>query len=200
MLESNPSSTALLVIDVQRQFTEPDGVFPVAGMDEIVDKTVAFAALARAKGAPVIWVQQSMRPQVGLGRATQRYGRSDAHQGPGIELDPRLNPLPEDILLVKWRQSAFYMTDLDLMLRRLGVDRVLIAGITTNVCVIATAKDASERDYETIVLHDLTAALPITQGPEGGLTAEQVQKAGLAFIQYAYGDVRNTGEIDWDQR
>ena len=96
-----------------------------------------------------MWVEQSSRPPVPLGRATLRFGRTDAHQGPGIDLDPRLVPVSEDLRIVKQRQSAFFATDLDLCLRRLGVDRVLMCGITTNVCVLATTKDASERDYET---------------------------------------------------
>ena len=198
MSRPGQSSTALLVIDMQRQFTEPDGTFPVAGVDKIVDDMIAFVDLARSHGSRVFWVQQSARAQVGLGRATMRYGRADAHQGSGIELDPRFQPTPEDIRLPKWRQSAFFMTDLDLCLRRLGIERVLICGITTNVCVTAAAKDASERDYETIVLGDLTASLPISRGASQIMSAEEVQTASLAFIQYSYGEVLDRSDVKWE--
>jgi nicotinamidase-related amidase len=197
MTKAGQAPTALLVIDMQRQFTEPDGVFPVEGVDRIVADMLSFVDVARSHGAPVIWVEQSARPQVGLGRATLRYGRTDAHQGSGTQLDPRFVPQPEDIRMPKWRQSAFFMTDLDLCLRRLGIERVLICGITTNVCVTAAAKDASERDYETIVLGDLTASLPINEGGSQLMSAEQVQAAALAFIQYSYGDVCNFSEVTW---
>lgn len=191
------SRTAVLVIDMQRQFTEPTGVFPVPQVEPVLQAIVDFVDEARSAGATVVWVEQSVRPQVGLGRASLRYGRPDAHQGPGIELDPRLVVQPEDLRLTKWRQSAFFATDLDMSLRRLGVTRVMICGITTNVCVLATTKDASERDYETLVLGDLTASLPISDGASVVLNADEVQRAALAFIQYSYGDVVNAGDIVW---
>lgn len=190
--------TAVILVDLQRQFTEPDGMFAVHGMDTVLARTVPFVTAARAAGAAIVWIRQKARPEVGLGRASLRYGRPDAHVGPGTDLDPRLVPAPGDIVVDKYRQSAFFMTDLDLILRRLDVRRVLIAGITTNVCVLATTKDASERDYETIVLRDLTAALPIPDTTVDGLSAAEVQRASLAFIQWAYGDVLTSDQIGWD--
>jgi nicotinamidase-related amidase len=189
--------TALLVIDLQRQFTEPTGMFPMPDIDPLLGRIAGFVDVARDHGATVVWIEQSMRPEVGLGRATLRYGREDAHQGPGTELDPRLVPADGDLRITKWRQSAFFATDLDLCLRRLGVERVLVVGITTNVCVLATTKDASERDYETVVVGDLTGALPIQDGEREVMSAAEVQRAALAFVQYAYGDVLAAADVAW---
>lgn len=197
MTTSSSPRTAVLVIDLQRQFTEPTGAFPVPDIDPLLARISAFVETARGEGATIVWIEQSSRPQVGLGRASLRFGRTDAHQGPGIELDPRLQPAPGDLRITKWRQSAFFATDLDLCLRRLGIERVVVCGITTNVCVLATTKDASERDYETVVLGDLTSALPIRDGDREVLSAVEVQRAALAFIQYSYGDVVDVSDLAW---
>jgi len=189
--------TALLVIDLQRQFTEPTGMFPMPEIEPLLGRISGFVDKMREHGATVVWIEQSMRPQVGLGRATLRYGREDAHHGPGTELDPRLIPADGDLRITKWRQSAFFATDLDLCLRRLAIERVLVCGITTNVCVLATTKDASERDYETVVVGDLTGALPIRDGDREVMSANDVQRAALAFIQYSYGDVVDAADVAW---
>ena len=188
--------TALLVIDLQRQFTDPAGAVPVDGADVLLDRTNHVAAGARAAGVPVVWVEQRLRARTGPGRSSTRFGTNELHRGWGADLDPVLQIEDDDVRLVKRRQSAFYGTDLDLVLRQLQVRRVLLAGVTTNVCVLATAKDAAERDLTVVTLGDLTASRPIERG-DHHLTATEVQRTALAFIEYAYGEVQSSAALPW---
>jgi nicotinamidase-related amidase len=199
-LRLDPRTTALLVIDLQRQFTEPGRPLCVDGAPELCERTSAFAAECREQGVLVVWVQQSLRPQIGGGRTSRRYGVSDIHRGDGTELDATLRiDRDVDIILPKWRQSCFYATDLDVILRSRGIDAVLVAGVTTNVCVLAAAKDASERDYAAHVVMDLTGALPVRQDGRELLSAADVQASTLALVQHAYGDVTASRHIRWER-
>jgi nicotinamidase-related amidase len=194
----DPSRTALLVIDLQRQFTEPGRPLFVTGAPGICDRASAFASECRHAGALVVWVQQSLRPQLGGGRTSRRFGVGDIHRGDGTVLDDRLSiDASVDIVLPKWRQSSFFATDLDVILRARGIDAVLVAGVTTNVCVLAAAKDASERDYAAHVVADLTGALPVRQDGRDVLSAAEVQAASLALAQHAYGDVTASHLVRW---
>lgn len=197
-VELDPTRTAILVVDLQRQFTEPGRPLFVDGAPDLCERTNAFTATARAAGALIVWVQQSLRPQIGGGRTSRRYGVGDIHRGDGTVLDDILDiDASADIVLPKWRQSCFYATDLDVILRSRDIDAVLVTGVTTNVCVLAAAKDASERDYAAHVVADLTGALPVRQGDREVLSASDVQTSTLALAQHAYGDVTESGLVRW---
>jgi len=188
----DPTKTALLVIDLQRQFTDPTYPLCVPGAQEIVERASSFATRIRDAGGLVIWPQQSLREQLGGGTTSLRFGVKDIHRGEATELDERLVIDPSDIVLPKWRQSAFFGTDLDVILRMRGIETVLIAGVTTNVCVLAATKDASERDYHAHVVCDLTGSLAIRQDGREILSASETQASALALCHYAYGDVTTT--------
>ena len=191
---SSPHNTALIVIDMQRQFTTPGAPFEVEGADALVERVATAVGHARANGVPVIWVSQRVRPNVGLGRTSRRYGQSDIHRGELAELDGRLD-VGDDILVLKHRQSAFFGTDLDTVLRGLGIDTVILSGVTTNVCVLATAIDAGARDFGVVLASDLTASLPVRQNGRVVLEASAVQQAAEAFVMHAVGDVASSPDI-----
>ncbi|MPZ60621.1 MAG: isochorismatase family protein [Propionibacteriales bacterium] len=186
----------MLVIDLQRQFTELNSPFVVDGADGLVSRTIEFADRARSCGAAVIWVRQVARPELGPGRATGRFrGGSSLHRGAFAELDPRIRIAPGDSEVVKRRQSAFFETDLDQLLRALGVCRVVITGVTTNVCCLATAIDAAARNYDVVACRDMTRALPIKNESRPSLTAEEARDNALAFIDYSCGPVVTSHEL-----
>jgi len=192
-----PARTALLVIDLQWQFTHPDSALYVPGAEDLVTRSSAFARTVRDAGGLVVWPQQSLREQVGGGITSKRYDLPSIHRGAATELDERLDVDASDIVLPKWRQSSYFATDLDVILRMRGIEHVLIAGVTTNVCVLAATKDTSERDYHSHVVADLTGSLPIVQDGRELLSADEVQFAALAFCQYAYGDVTRTDLVNF---
>ena len=161
----------------------------------MITKTNDFAEKARKKGVPVIWVKRQDRNSVGPGVTAGRYGRSGIHQAEGAKFDSRLEIKPEDLTLTKRRQSSFYSSDLEIVLRGLGVTKLYLAGVTTNVCVLGTAKDASERDMDVNVVVDLTASLPILVDSKTTLGSSETQFSAINFISWAYGKLVNSEEI-----
>jgi ureidoacrylate peracid hydrolase len=184
--DRNPSNTALIVIDVQCAFTE-SSLFGISSAQSVLDNINSAVDQARSLEIPIIWVRYQVRSEVGLGLTSRRYGVEDLHTGPGTELDSRLHVLPNDEVIIKPRQSAFYNTDLEYLLRMRQIKYALIAGVTTNVCVLAAVKDASERDFGVTLLEDCTAALPILRDGEEVMTAAEVQEATVNFVRWAYG-------------
>ena len=191
---TSSGDTALVVIDMQRQFTAPGAPFEVDGADALVERVASAVRHARSNNVPVIWVSQRVRPNVGLGRTSRRYGKSDIHRGELAALDDRLD-VGNDVLVLKHRQSAFFGTDLETVLRGLGIDTVILSGVTTNVCVLATAIDAGARDLGVILASDLTASLPVKSGGRIILEAAEVQRAAEAFVIHAVGEVAASSDI-----
>lgn len=192
------SESAVLVIDLQRKYTISSSNLVVDDADDLVDRVRLFVEEARTLGARIVWLNRRARPQVGPGRRTTKlFGdRLGAFQNPEVDRqDDRLVPAPGDIVIVKPRHSAFYATDLEVCLRNWGTQGVVLAGVTTNVCVMATAFDAVARDLDVVVASDLTASLPIREGTEVRATSSDVQRNSLAFLQYATGDVLETRSI-----
>lgn len=187
---------ALIVIDVQRKYVAEEGPFAVADGAALVARIAAFADAARDRDVPVVWVTRERRDGVGMGAATDAAfgGGPDWFRGPHAELDERLGAVDGDVRVVKPRQSSFYGTDLEVILRGHGVDRVVLAGVTTNICVQATAQDARARDLEVVVVSDLTGCLPVS-APGRELDAAQVQRATLATIAHAIGTVCPAAEL-----
>jgi nicotinamidase-related amidase len=184
-----PLHTALLLVDLQRQFLSASSPLAVFGADALVERSNAAARTIRTAGGLVVWVLQRLREETGPGVTSRRFGVGPIHSGDGADLDGRLEVGTGDVVLTKPRQSAFYGTDLEVILRMRSIGSVLIGGVTTNVCVLASAKDASERDLATHVLADLTLALPIGADASSRMTGDEVRRSALAFAQYAYGDV-----------
>ena len=191
--DRSPTNTALIVVDVQRAFTE-SSLFAIASAQSVLDNINDAVDRARELKVPVIWVRYQVREDVGLGLTSKRYDVEDLHTGEGTEIDPRLHFLPTDEVIIKPRQSAFYATDLEYLLRSKGVKYVCVAGVTTNVCVLALVKDASERDFAVNLLEDCTAALPILQDGIEIMSATEVQIAAINFIRWAYGPVSKYSE------
>ena len=165
-------TAALLVIDPQADFVDmvgPQAAAPaLAAMDEL-------AAAARAGGTLVVWTQELHRRQhVDFGRELDGDEPVHCVEGtPGAELV--LRPGPDDLLVPKRRYSAFFATDLDLLLRGLGVDTVVLCGMLTDVCVHYTGVDAHQHDLRVHVVPQACA----------GSSAEAAAAAiaALAYLQ-----------------
>lgn len=149
--------TAVLVVDMIRDFTDLERgrvANPVSAA--LVPTVQTFVEAARARGALIIWFIDQHR--AGKPDWELEHVRPHGEEGSvGVELDPRLHPLPEDYQVVKRRYSAFVGTDLDLILRDNHIDRVILTGTKTNVCIRATATDAFERNYHVVVPRECVA-------------------------------------------
>jgi nicotinamidase-related amidase len=167
--------TALVVIDMQRDFIEPGGFGEALGNDvsrlaAIVPTTAALIGLFRAKGWPVIHTRESHLPDLSdcppakrsRGDAPQRIGdpgpmgRLLVRGEPGNAILEALAPLPGETVIDKPGKGAFYATDLGAILTLAGITHLVFAGVTTEVCVQTTMREANDRGYECLLVEDAT--------------------------------------------
>ncbi|MFC5142883.1 isochorismatase family protein [Actinomycetospora rhizophila] len=173
---------ALVVVDLTRGFTE--AAFP-SGSDLTteVDATARLVAAARAGGVPVVWTVISYTPAEADGDAVawlrKAPGMRALREGSAaVALDPRLDRRPEDPVIVKKGASAFHGSSLAALLAGLHVDTAVICGATTSGCVRATAVDAVQSGFDTLVVAD--ACGDRARGPHD---------AALYDLQTKYADV-----------
>lgn len=171
---------ALVVVDFSRGFTEPE--FPTGS--ELTDEVEATARLAdavRAKGRPVIYTVISFHPNLSDAGAwaTKFQGASALVEGtPAVDLDPRLRPEPDDVVIVKKGASAFFGTALAATLAAQAVDTVIVCGATTSGCVRASVVDSVQHGFQTLVVRDCV-----------GDRAAGPHEANLFDMQAKYADV-----------
>jgi len=176
MLETkiDVNKMALLVIDMQNDLIkvkeEPfNAVTKMAQSKGIIANTAKVVAAARRVGIPVIFIGHVHRKDNADVVATVTDlmlqglappAREAMVEGtPGAQIVDELKPIAGDHVIWKRRSSAFYNTDLELMLRSRGVDTLIIAGVVTNGCVANTVRSARERDFNVIVLSDCIATM-----------------------------------------
>ncbi len=176
-LDVDISRAALVIIDMQRDFLEPGGFGAALGNDVSRLKTAVepcrdVLAAFRRHGALVIHTREGHRPdlsdappyKVERGEPRLRIGAA----GPmgrilvrgecGHDIIPELYPAGGEPVIDKPGKGAFYQTDFDLMLRNRGIDTLFVCGVTTEVCVNTTVREANDRGYRCIVLSDCCAS------------------------------------------
>jgi nicotinamidase-related amidase len=158
-LTLDAKKTALVVIDLQRGILALPAA-PYSGA-EVVGRAAALCRAAREAGSVVVLVR--VTPSADRGdalRSVVDLPLSSAHQPPPdwADLAPELDIQPSDIVITKRQWGAFYGTELDLQLRRRGVDTMVLCGISANIAIESTARDAYERAYNLIVVEDAIAA------------------------------------------
>ena len=170
-----PETTALIVIDMQRDFAEPGGFGASLGNDvsrvtAIVPTVKRLIEGFRAAGLPVIHTMECHRPDLSdLPPAKRERGNPSIRIGdvgpmgrvliagePGTAILEELAPLPGEIVIEKPGKGAFYATGLGDDLKRLGARQLVFAGVTTEVCVQTTMREANDRGYECLVAEDAT--------------------------------------------
>lgn len=194
MDQLDPATTVVLVIDLQWQYINSSSPVSVADGEDLVDRTNMFLDGVRERGARVLYTASWLRPGVASGRTTQRFPYKELNRDNWATLADRIEPKAGEVSLKKPRQSAFFATDLDPILRSFRCESVVISGVTSNVCCFATAVDAAARDYRVVWAHDLIKALPITR-PGFDIDAETVHHNTSAMIAYSIGDVVSSEQI-----
>jgi ureidoacrylate peracid hydrolase len=158
----------LVVVDMQNDFCDPNGAIHQAyGLDvsasaEMLPRLCGVIEAAHAAGVPVVFTRMvndaTTQSPAFKGRRLVERGPQVGRTGSWGAALWKVEPGPQDIVIDKHRHSAFHATDLDLRLRSLGRESVVLSGVNTNVCVEATARDACALDYWTIVVSDVTGA------------------------------------------
>jgi len=169
----DPTRASLVIIDMQRDFLEPGGFGAALGNDvSLLRRTIApIRALlerARAAGLTIIHTREGHRPDLAdLPPAKKVRGKLAAGIGdpgpmgrilvrgePGHDIIPELYPLPGEPVVDKPGKGAFFATDLDAMLKNRGVAQLIVCGVTTEVCVNTTVREANDRGYDCLVVAD----------------------------------------------
>jgi len=169
----SPATCALLIIDMQRDFLEPGGFGEMLGNDvsqlrRTIEPNGRLLEAWRAKGCQVIHTREGHRPDLtDLPPAKKARGRSKTcigDAGPmgrilvrgeaGHDIIPELYPLPTEPVIDKPGKGAFFATDLHAILQNRGISQLIVTGVTTEVCVNTTVREANDRGYECLVLED----------------------------------------------
>lgn len=173
----DPGSTALVCIDFQRDFVEPGGFGESLGNDvsllrSTIEPTQAVLAAFRARGGMVIHTREGHRPDLAdlfpskrdRGNPSLRIG----DEGPmgrllvrgsrGHDIVPELAPIEGEVVLDKPGKGSFYGTDLETILRARGITHLVVTGVTTEVCVQSTVREANDRGFDCLVLADCTGS------------------------------------------
>ena len=183
--------TAFLIIDMQRDFLEPGGFGETLGNDvsrlaATVEPCRAVLDAARRRGLLVIHTREGHRPdlsdappaKVERGAPSRRIGapgpmgRILIRGEPGHDIVQALYPVAGEPVIDKPGKGAFYQTELELMLRNRGIESLLVCGVTTEVCVNTTVREANDRGYRCVVLADCC-----------GSYFPELHAAGLAMIK-----------------
>ncbi len=195
----DPSTTAMIVVDMENDFVAPGAPMQVearAGRAMLPHLQRALAC-CRAHGIPVIYTAHVHRPggcDQGLLAHVPPVARGDAlvDGSPGVAIFPEVAPRDGEIVITKHRFSAFYGTDLEIILRGLGVTTVVITGVTTENCCHATARDAFFRDFQVVFLADATATSDKPDLGWGAMTAAEAHRATLISLATSTADVITT--------
>jgi len=161
-----PSTSAVIVVDVQNDFCEPEGAAAKGGSDTsaalaMIPRLQKLLDAARAHGANVIFIQTIHEPstdsEVWLGRKKDPTKKNCVKGTWGAEFTG-IAPKPGEPVVIKHRYSAFLNTRLDSVLRTLKVENILVTGVATNVCVESTARHGYMLDYNVVFVGDCAAA------------------------------------------
>ncbi|MGF1570349.1 MAG: cysteine hydrolase family protein [Nodosilinea sp.] len=169
------TNTALLIIDMQRDFLEPGGFGDALGNDvarlqAIVPTLQRLQQTFRSLGLPIFQTVEGHRPDLADCPPSKRLrGKSDLKIGdagpmgrilvlgePGNGIIPELAPRPDEAVIAKPGKGAFYNTNLEFLLKTTNVTHLLITGVTTEVCVQTTMREANDRGYECLLVEDAT--------------------------------------------
>ncbi|HWQ20690.1 MAG TPA: isochorismatase family protein [Methanotrichaceae archaeon] len=184
-LNLGSDKAALLVIDMQRSFTGPDALEPMTTAAAILPNVRRLIAGFRKAQRPVIFTRHIHSQDGSDAGILGRWWQDMILEGsPESEIDSRIAPSPGERIITKHRYSAFYNTDLEVILRGLNIEDLVISGVMTNLCCESTARDAFYRDYRVFFTADATATY-----------CEEMHLASLLNLAYGFATIATTDRV-----
>jgi ureidoacrylate peracid hydrolase len=209
------AKTAVIVVDMQNDFGAKGGLLDLAGIDisgirKAIDPTATVLASARQAGIKIVYLKMGFHPDLsdlgsegspnrmrhllaGVGKTVHAPNGTESRilirDTWNTDIVPELKPQTGDIVIYKHRFSGFYQTDLDAILKQLGVKYLIVTGCTTSVCVESTIRDAMFRDYVCVLLADCTGEVVGCDLPRSN------HEASLFLIQQRFGWVSGSDEF-----
>jgi ureidoacrylate peracid hydrolase len=187
----NPESTALIIIDMQKDFCCEGGSFHRRGFDispaqRLAGRLNAFLKEARGVLKHIIHLKMMKIPQLSSPVVDELYARinKDRFVDPAFAEFYEVIPRPGEVIIPKYKYSGFVSTYLDQYLRTKRITTLIITGLSTNVCVESTARDGFMREYYVVIPSDLT---------EG--TSTEAKKCSLSNLDMFFGEVVSSNEI-----
>ncbi|MBI4635517.1 MAG: cysteine hydrolase [Candidatus Rokubacteria bacterium] len=178
--------TALVVIDAQQEYFAPIGKMVLAGGPAAVGRNAKVLERARARKHHIFHiVHESRRPNA----------TTFAPGSPALAIHPDAAPLPGEPIITKHLPGSFTGTGLEEALRARGVERLVVSGFMTQMCVDTTTREAAHRGFKVTVLSDATAAMDV-RAPDGGLIPHgEVHRTHLGSLNGFLAEVRRTDEV-----
>ena len=210
--ELSPSTSAVLVVDMQNDFGAEGGMFARAGIDismirRAVGPTARVLAAARRCAIPIVYLKMAFKPdlsdagpadspnhvrhlRMGIGTVVNAPNGSESRilirDTWNTDILPELTPIAGDVVVYKHRFSGFFETELDTVLKSRGIKQLIVTGCTTSICVESTIRDAMFRDYSCVLLSDCTG------DPIGYDTGRSNHDASLLTIEVLFGWVSSS--------
>ena len=194
------STTAVLTIDMHHGHLDPEVAtlpVPAERAERVLSHTQQLVTRARDAGYPILHVTTAYRggeevlanpkwgaTETAAGDSRESISEHNLEGSPGVEIMPQLRDADDIFLLPKKRYSPFLNTDLEFVLRTHGIDRLVIAGVNTNTCVQCTCFEATNRDYEVVVVEECVDSMD----------GEEFHEFGLMNIEQALGTVVSLDE------
>ncbi len=181
-------NTALIIVDMQHDFLDEGAPCLVKGGRKIIPALRSLLNACRALRVPVIHVHTVWRKDgsdMPPFTTSEEFKKRGLRQGDsGTAIVPELAPLPTECVVIKKRYSGFYLTDLELQLRTLGVTYVIVTGVATAFCVRATVQDACYRDFVAVVPQECVTS-----------DTDEEHEQSLKDIQKGFGQVKSVEEV-----
>lgn len=199
-----PEHTALLIIDMQRDFCDPSGYMHTRGGDvqqarAIVPTIQAVRDTSRELGIMVIYTREGHRPNLADLPRNKRLktalagaeigsdgplGRLLIRGEPGWDFIEEMRPAKHEVIIDKAGTGAFHGTDLHDVLSNAGVENLIISGVTTGVCVSSTVREAADRGYSVVVLEDCCAE-PVPENHDMAIKLLKIEGGYLSTVAKA---------------
>ena len=192
--------TALLVIDVQREYFDPDGPAFVEHAADILANVNLLIDAFRAHDLPIVFMRHEHRADGSDAGRMGDFSAPDEEDSfvagtPRAELIPELHTRPDDVVIVKRRYSSFLGTDLEAVLHTAAVRAVVVCGLMTSFCCETTARDAHGRDYEVLFVADANEGPDLADSSGAPVPHDAVLRATTTALGAGFAEIVTAAEV-----